>query len=189
MAEDFRNARYWAREMMERAIRPGDRVIDATMGNGHDTKWLCELVGETGKVYAFDVQKEALDNTRARLTQAGLENRAELLLCGHQHMAERVPEQVDAVLFNLGWLPGVEHAVTTRVETTLAAVNAALTLMKPEALMTVCIYPGHEEGARERDALLAWASKLDPTRYDVMLRQYLNQPNCPPLMLAVRKRP
>jgi len=189
MANDFRSARFWAAELIGPALYDGARAVDATMGNGHDTQWLCERVGEKGRVYAFDVQPEAVGHTRERLAAAGLSGRAVLLCEGHQHMADRVPEPVDAVMFNLGWLPGAAHGVTTRVETTLQAVDAGLTLLKPDGLMTICVYPGHAEGARELAALLEWARGLDPRRFDVMLRTYLNQPNDPPRLIAVRRKP
>ena len=69
-------------------------------------------------------------------------------------MREHVHEAPQAVVFNLGWLPGAAHAVTTRTETTLAAVTAAAELVAPGGIVTVCIYPGHEEGQRELAALL-----------------------------------
>lgn len=188
MSVDFRSARFWAREMIEEALFPGARAIDATMGNGHDTQWLCELVGAEGVVYAFDVQAEAVERTRERLRESGLLDRARLFCAGHETMREHVPESVDAVVFNLGWLPGAEHGVTTQVETTLRAVNAAVELLKEDGLMTVCIYPGHDEGSRELHALMEWGSSLDDKRFDVLLKTYLNQPNNPPRMLAVRKK-
>lgn len=188
MATDFKSARFWAKEMIENAVFPGACVIDATMGNGHDTAWLCELVGESGKVYAFDVQQEAVDRTAERLDQAGFRQRAELFCLGHEHMAEVLHQQADAIVFNLGWLPGAEHGVTTQTSTTLLAAEAALSLLKEEAVMTVCIYPGHEEGTRELHALLDWAAKLDDRRYDAMIKCYVNQPNDPPRMLAIRKK-
>ena len=188
MANDFRSARFWAAELIEGALAPGGRAVDATLGNGHDALWLCGLVGETGRVYGFDVQCEAVERSRARLAEAGVADRAELILDGHEHMdAHIAPESVDAVMFNLGWLPGAPHAVTTRVETTLQAVNAALNLLREDGLLTVCVYPGHAEGAREREALLAWARGLDEKVYDTMLRCYLNQSGDPPLMIAVKK--
>jgi len=187
MANDFRSARFWAAELIQPALFDGARAVDATMGNGRDTLWLCGLVGEAGRVYAFDVQPEAVRRTRERLSEAGLLSRAALHCTGHERMAEVVTEPVDAVMFNLGWLPGAEHAVTTRTETTLQAVNAALTLLKPDGIMTICVYPGHDEGKRELQALLEWAVGLDCARYDVMLRRYLNQPNDPPLLIAVRR--
>ena len=188
LAQDFRSARFWAAELIEPALYPGAVAIDATMGNGQDTLWLCERVGEAGRVYAFDVQPEAVARTRARLTEAGMEKRATLFCRGHQSMAEAVREPADVVMFNLGWLPGAEHGVTTLTGTTLQAVDAALTLLKPEGLLTVCVYPGHAEGIRELHALLNWAAALDDRKYDAMLRCYLNQPNDPPQMIAVKRK-
>ena len=189
MAQDFRSARYWAAEMIEAALYPGARVIDATMGNGHDTLWLCQRVGDAGRVYAFDIQAAAVERTRARLMAAGLAHRAELFCLGHERLAEAVPGPVDAVVFNLGWLPGAPHGVTTRTETTLLAAEAGLGLLKPGGLMTLCVYPGHPEGARELAALTAWAAALEPARFDALIKGYLNQPNDPPRLIAVRRRP
>ena len=146
MLQDFRSARFWAADLIEQAMYPGARAIDATMGNGHDTCWLCRLAGSNGYVYAFDIQPDALIRTLARLKTEGLDNRACLICKGHEHMAEFVQEPVDAIVFNLGWLPGTEHAITTKVDTTMLAVKAALRLLKPGGLMTICVYPGHEEG-------------------------------------------
>jgi methylase of polypeptide subunit release factors len=174
--------------MIEAAMFDGARAIDATMGNGHDTLWMCELAGESGHVYAFDVQPEAVERTRQRLEEAGVAERADLFCAGHECMGEFVHESVDAVVFNLGWLPGAEHGVTTRTDTTIQAVNAALELLKEDGLMTVCIYPGHDEGTRELNALLEWGAGLDDRRYDVLLKTYLNQPNDPPRMMAVKKK-
>ena len=188
MANDFRSARFWAAELIEPALYNGARAVDATMGNGYDTLWLSESVGELGRVYAFDVQPEAVERTRERLELAGMSDRAALHCLGHERMAEVVGEPVDVVMFNLGWLPGAVHAVTTRTETTLRAVDAALALLKPDGLLTVCVYPGHAEGARELEALTRWASGLDPRRYDAMLRRYMNQPNDPPQLIAVKRK-
>ena len=188
LANDFRSARFWAAELIERALFPGARALDATLGNGHDALWLCELVGEAGRVYGFDVQAEAVARSRARLEEAGVTGRAELIHDGHENLGKYIEdESVDAAMFNLGWLPGAPHGVTTRTETTLRAVDAALRALRQEGVLTICVYPGHPEGARERDALLTWAKNLDGGKYDVMLRAYLNQVNDPPLMIAVKK--
>lgn len=188
MGNDFRSARYWAAEIVERALYDGACAVDATLGNGHDALRLCGQVGESGRVFGFDIQPEAVERSRARIAEAGLADRAELICAGHERMAEFVPAgSADAIVFNLGWLPGAAHAVTTRVETTLRAVNAALEVLREDGVLTVCVYPGHAEGAREREALLDWAKKLDPTRFDTMLRCYLNQNNDPPLLIAVKK--
>lgn len=184
---DMGSARHWARELHARAIGPGARVVDATMGGGGDTQALCELVGEGGRVYGFDIQPDAVARTRERLSQAGLAGRAELICASHARMEEFVHEPVDAVLFNLGWLPGGDKSVTTLLSSTLAAVNAALRLLRPGGLITICAYPGHAEGARELEALLDWAARLDGHSYQAMVRRYLNQPANTPVLIAVTK--
>ena len=188
MANDFRSARFWAAELIEGALYEGACAVDATLGNGHDALWLCSLVGEKGRVFGFDVQPEAVERSRARLMEAGVEERANLILDGHQNMLLYIrPGSADAIMFNLGWLPGAAHGVTTQTATTLQAVNAALEALKEEGLLTICVYPGHEEGAREREALLEWARSLDEREFDTMLRCYLNQSGDPPLLIAVKK--
>ena len=187
MSFDFKSARHWAEELIRQAVEPGARIIDATMGNGYDTQWLAELAGENGRVYGFDIQIEAVERTRARLAAAGLENRAVLFHAGHEHIAELVNEPVDAVVFNLGWLPGTDKALRTRAETTLIAVNAALEKLKEGALMTICVYPGHPEGRDELEKLIAWGRALPGKKYDVMTRAYLNQSGDPPVLIAVKK--
>ena len=185
---DFGNAGKWTKRIIDEYLREGMTAVDATMGNGHDTLYLCEKVGEMGKVIAFDVQEQALINTRARLTDAGVMDRAELILDSHEHMDAHVTEQPDLIMFNLGWLPGTPHETTTRVDTTLRAVNKALSLLKTGGLMTVCVYPGHEEGMREKQALLAWAGEVDDKLADVWHCGYQNIRANPPVLIALSKK-
>ena len=189
MSDDFKSARHWARELISAALLNGARAIDATMGNGHDTQWLCQLVGPQGHVWAFDIQQGALDHTKARLEACGMAGRATLVRDGHQNMAKWVTGPVAAIVSNLGWLPGADKSTRTQPDTTICAAEAGLTLLGEGGLMTICVYPGHEEGAVELERLRAWAAQLPPQRYDAMIRAYVNQPNDPPVMFAVRRRP
>ena len=88
---------------------------------------------------------------------------------------------------------------TDRTLRRLNATNASLadiksiiaeldTMLAPGGVLTICVYPGHEEGAREREALLSWAAAL-PGTLDVLHQRYMNQKNSPPELLAVRRRP
>lgn len=183
----LRNARHLAADYMRRCVMQGDSVVDATMGNGKDTLFLAELVGEEGHVYAFDVQAEAVERTRGRMQEAGYAQRATLILAGHETMAQHVPGGVSAVMFNLGWLPGAQHAVTTKTETTLCAVRAALELIAPGGVVTVCIYPGHEEGTRELSALLEMASALPVREYNVLHHGFLNAAQGTPQLILIQK--
>ena len=185
----LRNARHLAADYLTRAIRPGDSVVDATMGNGKDTLFLCGLVGESGHVYAFDVQAEAVARTRARVQEAGYAQRTTLLLAGHETMQLHVPGPVQAVIFNLGWLPGAEHAVTTRTETTLEAVRAATELIAPGGIVTVCVYPGHEEGMRELHALRQFAAGLHVRSFNVLIHHFINASVQTPQLILIQRNP
>lgn len=187
MGFDLKSARHWAQELIVQAVGEGSRVIDATLGNGYDTQWLCSLVGDEGHVYGFDVQQEAVDRTAERLEKEGIAHRASLFCKGHQYVEECVEGGIDAALFNLGWLPGSDRSIRTQRETTLAAAQACLRLLKQGGLMTICAYPGHDEGKEELRALVEWAQSLNPKEYDAMIRCYLNQPNDPPVLFAIKK--
>ena len=174
-------------DFLRRTVRPGSLCIDATAGKGRDTALLCELAGDTGRVLAFDVQEEALERTAARLEAAGLRARATLILAGHETMKENVPVSPRAVMFNLGWLPGAAHIVTTRTETTMRAVQAALELVQPDGFVSICVYPGHEEGTRELHALLAWAAGLDVRAYNVLHHNFIAAKAGTPQLLLIQK--
>ena len=58
---------------LKQTVRPGAVCIDATAGKGRDTALLCRLSGEAGRVVAFDIQQDAIDQTRALLAQEGLQ--------------------------------------------------------------------------------------------------------------------
>ena len=76
----------WCHEIFERFVPAGGVYIDATMGQGQDTLFLCRLAGEEGQVWAFDIQGKALELTRELLEREGMDKRARLILCGHEHM-------------------------------------------------------------------------------------------------------
>ncbi len=184
----LRSARYLADECIERVVKSGDIAIDATMGNGHDTEKLARLVGENGHVYAFDVQEQAVNNTRTRLLEAGLAERATLHLASHDQMAELVLEPVRLVMFNLGWLPGGDKRITTRLESTLKAVNAALSLLLPMGVLCMCVYPGHEEGARELEQLDRFFSSLQPQKFNCLRQTFINAGAGAPCCFIIQKQ-
>ncbi len=187
MSYELKSARYLAKEVLGRAVQPGDVVIDATMGNGHDTLTLCEAVGPEGRVYAFDIQAEAAAETEKLLRSRGVSARARLINDGHERMKEYVKEPVSAAVFNLGWLPGGDHSITTRWETTSQAVAAALDLLKPGGVLVICAYPGHAEGDRERQELAGFLGGLNNREYNVLRQQFLNANAGAPECFVVQK--
>lgn len=187
MDYELKSARFLAAEMLSRIIRPGDTVVDATMGNGHDTLMLCGAVGPEGHVCAFDVQPQAVASTESLLRENRMLGRAKLFCVGHERMDEYVKEKVRAVVFNLGWLPGGDHAVTTRWETTGIAVNKALDLLMPGGMLVLCAYPGHAEGDRERQELISLFSSLSNKTFNVLHQRFLNASPGSPECFAVQR--
>jgi tRNA A58 N-methylase Trm61 len=181
----------FAKTLMEKSVSDGDIVVDATLGNGHDTLFLANLVGETGKVYGFDVQEQAIQNSKSLLQEQSLQQRTVLIHKGHEHLLELIPSNhhghVKAAIFNLGYLPGSDKSIVTVPETTIAAVSQLLEILSPEGVIVLVIYHGHPEGAIERDALIKYVQSIDQKQGRVLLYQFLNQKNHPPFIIAIEK--
>jgi tRNA A58 N-methylase Trm61 len=175
--------------LIHRFVRPGDHVIDATCGNGHDTLLLAELAGSSGRVWAFDIQQEALEATAARLAETGHLDVVVLVHSGHEHMAEQCRGPVKAVVFNLGYLPGGDRTVITRPESTCAGVEQSLELLQPGGVVIITLYPGHEGGQQERTALETRLAHLPPAGFPVWRMGQINVPATAPYVILIQKAP
>lgn len=134
-------------------IKKGGAAVDFTMGNGHDTFFLSQAVGPGGRVYAFDIQAQALKNTAALLRGSGCPENWTLIEDSHANVLKYVKEPICAGVFNLGWLPGAPKSVTTQRRSTAEAVEAALGLLDTDGILLIAVYPGHEEGKLEGEML------------------------------------
>jgi predicted methyltransferase len=182
----------FARRLMEQAIAPGDLAVDGTIGNGHDTVFLAKLVGTTGRVYGFDVQKQAIEKTMTRLVENQLMERVTLFHKSHEQLKDSIPQsdhgKISGAIFNLGYLPGGDKSIVTQSQSTISAVEQLLEIMSPEGIIVLVIYHGHEEGAVERDELLNYCQQLDQNLAHVLQYQFINQINSPPFIIAIEKK-
>ena len=166
---------------------PGETVIDATCGSGRDTLFLSRLVGSTGKVWAFDVQEEAMTATGDLLRDAGCLPWVTLVRSGHERIANHVSEPVRAVVFNLGFLPGCDHRIVTTVETTRAALAQVSALLLPGGIISIAVYTGHPGGAEEGAAVEQWAAGLSPRGFNTWKSRQLNRSETAPYLVLVEK--
>lgn len=183
----LKNSLHISHELVSKVVQPGDTVVDATMGNGNDTLFLGNLVGDRGKVYAFDVQQLALDNTRKRLSEAGILDRAELILDGHQNIDKYVSKGIKAVMFNLGYLPKGDHNIGTRAETTITAIEKSMELLCKEGIVMIVVYYGGDSGFDEKNSVMEYFKSIDCKKYSVLVHDFVNQVNCPPIAICIEK--
>lgn len=154
-----------AHQLMQKVLQPSDIAIDATTGNGHDTLFLAQCVGDKGKVFAFDVQQQALKSAQAHLLHHHIQTPVIWIHAGHEHMLDSIPKtlhgSINAITFNLGYLPNTDKSITTCPTTTLPALNAAIPLLKGGGILSILAYTGHAGGREECEAVKAWAATLD----------------------------
>ena len=180
-----------AQTLVREVVQSGEMAIDATAGNGHDTCFLAETVGHEGRVFAFDIQSDALKRTSARLSDIGYTN-VTLHHRSHAELKDAVPEayhgSVGAVMFNLGYLPGGDHAVTTRTESSLTAITVALSLVRSGGIVTVLAYPGHAGGDDEAGRVQQLLAELSSAEYETSIRRSATTSQTAPLLFVIVRR-
>lgn len=175
-----------AHDFLRRQVKPGAVCIDATAGRGRDTALLCRLAGPAGRVLAFDIQADAVRQTRKLLEQEGLT--AEVIQDSHANMEQyAAPETVDCIVFNFGRLPGGDPHIFTVAESSIAAIDAGMRLLKPGGVMSLSLYYGGANGYDERDAILAHLRTLDDRRCSVLVCDWANRRNDPPMPIFLWK--
>lgn len=185
----YHNAVTYVHMLLQQHLRADDVVVDATAGNGRDARFMLGLVGARGTLYAFDVQAEAIAATR--LAIGDLPGSVNLIHAGHESMSDHIAAdhrgRVRAVTFNLGYLPGGDHALTTTVASTLAAVKSAMAVVDVQGIIAIVCYR-HPEGELELQALRELATGLDQRSWVVTETTFLNQRGKPPLVLTILRQ-
>lgn len=185
--EVIKNSLAQSHEIVKKIVLPGDIVVDATAGNGNDTLFLAELAGADGKVYAFDIQEQAINKVRRKLNDSGLGDRVVLIHDGHENMDLYVKEKLKAVMFNLGYLPGGDHKLGTKAGTTIEAVKKAMDLIAVNGVISIVVYYGGDSGFEEKEQFLEFIKGIDCRYFTVMKTEFVNQINCPPILVCIEK--
>jgi len=168
-------------------IKKGGVVADLTMGNGHDTLWLSQMIGEEGHVYSFDIQEQALNSTRLLLESSKAANNYTLIHDSHANVKNYISQPICAAMFNLGYLPGGDKSITTLRESTKAAVDAVMELLDSDGGLLIAVYPGHEEGTQEGLMLDEHLSTFSKYKFCISKFQIINSPYSPFFFLVEKK--
>jgi tRNA A58 N-methylase Trm61 len=175
------------KELMLNNIKRGSNVLDCTVGNGNDTFLLAKLVGTTGKVYGFDIQSQAIDNTCKLLGDSGLRDIVTLIKDSHEFIDKYIDEKLSFIIYNLGYLPKGDKSIKTNSVSTIRSVEKALKLLDNNGLLVLTVYTGHEGGMEEKDVLEEFFTKLNQKEFNVLKYDFINQVNNPPLLYCVEK--
>jgi tRNA A58 N-methylase Trm61 len=183
----------FAKHVVEQAVKTGEIVVDATVGQGNDTLMLAKLVGARGRVYGFDIQADALRVAQNKVIEKlGSDAMVTWNHLSHENMLEAIPlewhEHIAAVMFNLGYLPKFDHTITTLPHSTVAALVGAAQLLRSGGVITIVAYTGHDGAQDEADAVESWASHLPQQQFNVLSYRYINQRNHPPFLIVIEKK-
>ena len=163
-------------------------ILDATAGNGKDTLFLASHAPLCSKMWVFDVQLQALNNTRRLLDSYGIKMDITYILDSHSHIDWYISQPIDVITFNLGYLPGGDHGICTQSSTTLSALEKCCHLLASGGFITIVAYPGHPAGREEALSVESFLQSLNQRYYTVARWQMINQKNHPPVLYALAKK-
>ncbi len=175
--------------LLEKFLAEGQCVVDATVGNGYDTLFLAQAVGTSGQVYAFDIQAQALNETKKLLMKHDCMQQVKLIHDGHENLSQYIQEPVNAIIYNLGYLPGGNKHIITSKETTLLSLRQGLEILGSGGIITLIIYPGHPGGAEEAAAIEELLASLSSQTWQIMSWSRVNGTARPaPSLLLLHKQ-
>lgn len=173
--------------LLKQTLKNAKIIVDATAGNGNDTLFIAQNASDEAKIFAFDIQEEALNHAKEKLSEAKLLDKVKLIHASHDEVNNYIDEKLDLVIFNLGYLPGGNHQITTRCETTLNALNIMLDKLNLYGHIAIVVYPGHEEGFKECQRIKEFARSLAKKYFTVGWYQMINHNDKAPALCWIEK--
>lgn len=169
-------------------IKPGQIVVDATAGNGNDTLFLAKQAGRSGKVYAFDIQKEAIENTEKLLKEHNCHENVKIIEDNHENLGKYISDPVNCIIYNLGYLPGGDKNIATSAESTVRSIKWSISALAPEGVLAVVVYPGHAGGDREASEVEDFLTRLPAPPWYVLSWKRINASGKAPYLLLAQKQ-
>ena len=159
-------------------------AVDMTCGRGNDTLFLAENFKQ---VYAFDIQECAINDTNKLLNDNSLNN-YKLFNDSFINIDKYDINNIDCVMYNLGYLPKGDKSIHTISTDTLESLKKVLKLMNKDGIISICFYPGFPSGKEESILLDNYLRTIDQKEFDVLKYDFINQVNNPPYLVLIRKR-
>ncbi|PQL19118.1 16S rRNA (cytosine(1402)-N(4))-methyltransferase [Veillonella denticariosi JCM 15641] len=189
---NINNAVQFQHLIWDRVMTNAKVVVDATCGNGHDLLYLAERAQKGCHLYGIDIQMQAINTSKELLRSNGIAQDVSLTFIHRSHdkaLSEDIKDNdIDLMIFNLGYLPGSNHQIITEPHHTINAIQEGLGKLDNSGVITVVAYPGTEEGLAEKEYLQSYLKNLNQKLYNVCHWQPMNQVNQPPELFILQKR-
>lgn len=169
-------------------VEAGDVVIDATCGNGNDTLFLSNIVKANGKVYAFDIQEDAIEKTKKLLAEKSSYHNVQLIHDSHEFVLKYVNEPIKLCVFNLGYLPNGNKKIITNGSVTVRAIENILSILDHFGFICICAYLGHPGGLEEYEYIRNYLMKIDCDAYNIIQINHLNRHDDAPRIIMIEKK-
>lgn len=178
--------------LLKEVLSDAQIIVDATAGNGHDTLFLAQNASIKAHIYAFDIQKQAIFNAREMIldNEHSLKiplNNIQFINDSHEKIDEYVSDFIDVAIFNLGYLPGGNHEYTTKHDVTMRTLQRFIAKLKINGYLAIVMYPGHEEGLKEYQAIELWTKDLMKKSFTVGWYKIVNHNFNAPTLCWIEK--
>lgn len=186
----MRHAIQLAHKLMAEQIRshPQGLYMDATLGKGHDIQFILDQPDFSGQVLGFDIQAQAIAYSKDRLKDYPSQH-YQLIHDSHSRLEVYLAQEewVQAAIFNLGYLPGGDHQITTQASSTYEALQALSRRLASGGRVILVVYPGHPAGQLESQSLLSQLATWDQQEWSISQHAFINQINHPPYVILMDK--
>ncbi len=177
----YNNIKY-VQETIKRIVKSPKVIIDATCGNGNDTLFLAQQYKQS-QIYAFDIQETAILNTQKRCKEY---TNIKYIKDSHANILNYVEENIDLIIFNLGYLPYDNTSITTEFESTKKAIESAMVKLVKNGIIVITVYKG-SENIEETNKLKIFLQNINKAEFIVSNYYLHNLSNAPENLVIERK--
>lgn len=181
------NAVAASRIFLEPALKNASCVVDATAGNGHDTLFICRNTAPDCRIWAFDIQAAAIQSATELICRHGFAGKVRWIQDDHARIRDYVDVPIDVAVFNLGYLPGHDHSLTTTSQSLRLALTGLLDQLRSGGRLSLVAYPGHGPGQAEVDFIEAYLADCPQKIFVATRLAFINQRNNPAILYTIGK--
>lgn len=168
-------------------VQQAQIMLDATCGNGFDTLFLSKNSLSQAEIYAFDIQPEAIANSKKLLKEQGVEHKVSWFCDNHINFSDYIKNKLDVVILNLGYLPNGDKNITTTAPTTILLLEKLLIKLNVGGIVAITSYPGHNEGFAENLILQDQLQTLPSKYFTVASFKMINHSDKAPVFYIIEK--